>query len=196
MCFHPHPLLFTLMKSASRTVFSIALLSTSLLLAACSPKFDWREIRSNDAPYAVAMPSKPNTVTRQIDLNGSQVAMTMTVSTVEGVTFAVGTAELPDATQAQVSLNSMKTALVKNIVGTIKEEKVLTMPHGTAGGQLAVTEIQALGAAGANGDEQVRVLFARFVAKDKRVYQLVVTGAEKTVKRELADTFFTSFKLN
>jgi hypothetical protein len=184
------------MKSASRTVFSIALLSTSLLLAACSPKFDWREIRSNDAPYAVAMPSKPNTVTRQIDLNGSQVAMTMTVSTVEGVTFAVGTAELPDATQAQVSLNSMKTALVKNIVGTIKEEKVLTMPHGTAGGQLAVTEIQALGAAGANGDEQVRVLFARFVAKDKRVYQLVVTSAEKTVKRELADTFFTSFKLN
>lgn len=184
------------MKFSNRSVFNIALLSTVFILAACSPKFDWREIRSNDAPYAVAMPSKPNTVTRQIDLNGTQVAMTMTVSTVDGVTFAVGSAELPDATQAQVSLNSMKTALVKNIVGTVKEEKVLTMPHGTAGGQLAVTEIQALGAAGANGDDQIRLLFARFVAKDKRVYQLVVTGAEKVVKRELVDTFFSSFKLN
>ncbi|MFC7288607.1 hypothetical protein ACFQPC_11215 [Herminiimonas glaciei] len=184
------------MKPVLRSLCNIALLGTAFVLTACSPKFDWREIRSNDAPYAVAMPSKPNTVTRQIDLNGTQVAMTMTVSTVDGVTFAVGSAELPDATQAQVSLNSMKTALVKNIVGTVKEEKVLTMPHGTAGGQLAVTEIQALGAAGANGDDQVRVLFARFVAKDKRVYQLVVTGAEKVVKRELVDTFFSSFKLN
>lgn len=184
------------MTFASRPAFGIVLLCSALLLTACSPKFDWREIQSNDAPYAVAMPSKPSAVTRQIDLNGAQVAMTMTVSTVDGLTFAVGSAELPDATQAQVSLNSMKTALVKNIAGTVKEEKVLTMPHGTTSGQLAVTEIQVLGSVGANGSEQARVLFARFVAKDKRVYQLVVTGAEKAVKRELVDTFFSSFKLN
>lgn len=181
------------MKSVVRSLFGIVLLGSVLALTACSPKFDWREIRSNDAPYAVAMPSKPTTLTRQIDLNGTPVAMTMTASSVDGITFAVGSAELPDATQAQVSLSAMKTALVNNISGTIKQEKTLTMAQGSAGGQLAVMEMQALGA---SNNEQTRVLFARFVAQDKRVYQLVVTGAEKAVKRELVDTFFASFKLN
>ncbi|ABR91257.1 Uncharacterized conserved protein [Janthinobacterium sp. Marseille] len=181
------------MKPALRSFFNIALLGAAFTLSACSPKFDWREIRSNDAPYAVAMPSKPTTLTRQIDLNGTQVAMTMTASSVDGITFAVGSAELPDATLAQVSLSAMKTALVNNIGGTIKQEKTLTMAQGSAGGQLAVMEMQALGAA---SNEPARVLFARFVAQDKRVYQLVVTGSEKVVKRELVDTFFSSFKLN
>lgn len=181
------------MKSVVRSLFGIVLLGSALALTACSPKFDWREIRSNDAPYAVAMPSKPTTLTRQIDLNGTPVAMTMTASAVDGITFAVGSAELPDATQAQVSLSAMKTALVNNISGTIRQEKTLTMAQGSAGGQLAVMEMQALGA---SSNEQARVLFARFVAQDKRVYQLVVTGSEKAVKRELVDTFFASFKLN
>ncbi|MNJ88128.1 hypothetical protein D3C87_56650 [compost metagenome] len=181
------------MKSVVRSFFGIVLLGSVLALTACSPKFDWREIRSNDVPYAVAMPSKPTTLTRQIDLNGTPVAMTMTASSVDGITFAVGSAELPDATLAQVSLSAMKTALVNNISGTIRQEKTLTMAQGSAGGQLAVMEMQALGA---SNNEQARVLFARFVAQDKRVYQLVVTGSEKAVKRELVDTFFASFKLN
>ncbi|MNR79259.1 hypothetical protein D3C72_99660 [compost metagenome] len=180
------------MKFAIRS--STVLLATALLLSACSPKFDWREIRSGDAPYAVSLPSKPTSLTRQIDLNGTPVAMTMTASVIDGITFAVGTAELPDATQAQVSLSAMQTALVNNISGTIKQEKVLTMANGSDAGQLAVMEMQAVGPAASNAAP--RVLFARFVAKDKRVYQLVVTGAEPAVKRELVDTFFSSFKLN
>lgn len=175
---------------------SIAVITAVFALAACSPQFDWREIRSADAPYAVAMPAKPNTLTRQIDLNGTPVAMTMTAVVVDNITFAVGSAELPDATLAQVSLSAMKTALINNISGTIRAEKTLTMAHGTGSGQLAVMEVEALGSGGAVNHEQTRALFARFVAKDKQVYQLVVTGPEKTVKRELVDTFFSSFKLN
>ncbi|MES2024304.1 MAG: hypothetical protein V4448_01975 [Pseudomonadota bacterium] len=184
------------MNFAARFILKITLITAALTLAACSPKFDWREVRSNDAPYAVALPSKPTTLTRKIDLNGIPVSMTMTASSIDGVTFAVGTAELPDAMQAQVSLNAMKTALVNNIGGTIKQEKMSTMAHGAAAGQLAVMEVEASGPASAATNDQKRVLFARFVAKDKRVYQLVVTGSEKVVTRELVGTFFSSFKLN
>jgi hypothetical protein len=177
-------------------VLKVTLVATALMLTACSPKYDWREVRSSDAPYAVALPSKPTTLSRQIDLNGVPVTMTMTASAVDGVTFAVGTAELPDATQAQVSLNAMKTALVNNISGTISQEKMSTMAHGVAAGQLAVMEVDAQGPASAATNGQTRVMFARFVAKDKRVYQLGVTGAEKNVTRDLVNTFFSSFKLN
>ncbi len=120
--------------------------------------------------------------------------MTMVASEVDGVTFAVGSAELPDATQAQVSLAAMKTAMLNNIGGTVKQEKVLTMPQSmNAPGTVVLTEVEASGPS-ANG--QNRVLFARFLAKEKRVYQLIVIGPEKSVSRDVVTTFFSSFKLN
>ncbi len=170
------------------------LIGTILFLSACSPKYDWREVHSDNANYVIALPTKPTTLSRKIDLNGIPVSMTMVASEVDGVTFAVGTAELSDAMQAQVSVAAMKNALVNNISGKIRHEKVMTMPQSMqAPGTVAVTEIEATGPA-ANG--QTRILFARFIAKEKRVYQLVVTGPEKTVGRDIVDTFFQSFKLN
>jgi hypothetical protein len=171
---------------------------TLISLTACSPKFDWREINVDTFHYAIALPGKPATVTRDIDLSGVKVSMTMTATEVGSTTFAVGTAELPTATQAQLSLSTMKTAMVRNIDGTIKQEKVLTMPASAQAesGKLAVTEVEATGQASAATSNQPRVLFARFIAKDKRVYQLVATGPAKQLSRDVVDTFFSSFKLN
>lgn len=170
----------------------------ALMLAACSPQFDWREIRSEAAPYVVAMPAKPSTFSRKIDLDGTETVMTMTAAEVGGITFAVGTAELPDATHAQLSLAAMKTALVNNIRGTIRQEKVSTMVQAqvAGAGTLAVTEIEATGPASAATGNQPRVLFARFVARDKHVYQLVATGPEKAVTQDIVATYFSSFKFN
>lgn len=182
-----------------KTVLSrLLFIAIVLMLTACSPKFDWREIRSDAAPYIVAMPAKPSTFSRKIDLDGTETVMTMTATEVGDVTFAVGTAELPDAASAQVSLAAMKTAMVNNIRGTIRQEKVSTMPQAqnSASGTLAVTEIEAAGAAGAATGNQPRILFARFVAKDKRVYQLVVTGPEKAVTPDIVATYFSSFRFN
>ncbi|HYD61381.1 MAG TPA: hypothetical protein VEC35_13535 [Noviherbaspirillum sp.] len=153
------------------------------LLAACSPKFDWREVRGTSAPFTVLLPSKPATHTRTVNLDGLQVPMTMTAADVDGVTFAVGTADLPDAAQAPKALAAMKTALVRNINGAIRLEKA-SVP-----GAVPVTiDIEAAGSG--------RLLLARFLAKDQRVYQVIIVGNESVVSRDAADTFFTSFKLN
>ncbi|HYD95127.1 MAG TPA: hypothetical protein VEC01_07370 [Noviherbaspirillum sp.] len=162
----------------SRLPFSLAGAACALLLAACSPKFDWREVRGGDAPFIVLLPAKPASHTRTIDLDGVKVAMTMTAAEVDGVTFAVGSAEMQDAAQAQQALAAMKTALVRNIGGSITQEK-------TAGP--ATIDVEAKGA-------QARVLIARFAARDKRIYQAVMLGNEKAISRDAADTFFTSFK--
>ena len=153
------------------------------LLAACSPKFDWREVRGTDAPFMVLLPSKPATHTRTVNLDGLQVPMTMTAADVDGVTFAVGAAQLADAAQAPKALAAMKTALVRNIGGTIKQEKA------SAPGAVPVAvDIEAAGSG--------RLLLARFLAKDNRIYQVIMVGNESAVSRDAADTFFTSFKLN
>ncbi|HEX2604408.1 MAG TPA: hypothetical protein VHL60_07030 [Oxalicibacterium sp.] len=170
----------------------------ALLLTACSPHYNWREIHGEGVPYVVALPARPATFTRNIDLNGIRVNMTMTAAEVDATTFAVGTAELPSAPQAQAALEKMKEALVRNIGGTVREQKILTiaLSPGAGGGHLAVLDITASGRGDAATGGRPRMLFARFLAKDQRVFQLVATGPEQELPRDLADTFFSSFKLD
>lgn len=155
------------------------------LLLACSPKFNWRELRGAGAPYQIALPAKPASYARPVNLDGLQVTMTMTAAEVNDITFAVGAAEVADAAQAQKALQAMKSALVRNIGGKVTQEK-----SSAPGVAPQMIEVEALG--------QSRLMLARFAAKGKYVYQVVVVGPEKSVSqaatREAADTFFTSFK--
>lgn len=160
-----------------------------LTLSACNPTYNWREVRGVGAPYRITLPAKPSSFSRPVNLGGTQVTMTMTAAEVDDITFAVGSAELPDAAKAQGALAAMKTALVNNIGGTVRQEKL-------SGPAAAPTEIQieAIGAPGANTGGQPRALFARLIARGNRVYQVIVVGKEKAVSREAVDTFLTSFK--
>lgn len=163
-----------------------AVATCCIMLLACSPKFDWREVRGSAAPYLVTLPGKPATHARDINLNGLPVTMTMTGAQVDDVTFAVGSVELPDQAQSAHALAAMRTALVRNIDGTVIEEKTSAKGNGPA-----VIEIEASGPM----QDGKRLLLARFVAKDRHVYQVIVVGNESDVSREAAETFFQSFEL-
>lgn len=159
-----------------------AILSAALALCACSPKFDWRDYRSTVAPYAVLFPSKPASHTRSVNLDGQTAAMTMAATDIDGTLFAVGSAELADADKAQVAVQAMKTAMLRNIGAPGAQETIRD------GG----FEVEARGArAGATV-----TLHGRFLARGKRVYQVVVIGPENAVSKENVDTFLRSFKVN
>jgi hypothetical protein len=162
----------------------LSIVAAACLLSACSPKFDWRDYRSADAPYNVLFPGKPSTHTRAIDLDGLQVNMTMTAAEVDGNTFAVGSATLPDAAKASAALAAMKTALINNIGATA------TSPVATASANSI--EIEASGIQ--NGKPVL--LVGHFLAQDKRIYQVIVLSKDKQVSRENIDMFMGSFKLN
>ncbi len=161
-----------------------------LALAACSPKFDWREVRGDDASFSVMLPAKPARLSREIDLGGTRVNMTMTAAEVDGITFAVGSATLPDAAAATKALSSMKAALVRNINGTIEREA------SAAPGAPPVIELEALGATQPAGGQPARRMIARLVAKETRVYQVLVVGPADKIPRDQVDTFLTSFEPN
>jgi hypothetical protein len=128
-------------------------------------------------------------MTRPVDLGVAKVDMTMTAAEVDGVTFAVGAANLPDAAGAAPALSAMKTGLVRNINGSIKRETGDPVQAAKAGAPL---EVEATGTRAANGSELV--LLARFFAKDTHVYQVLVLGPPQKVVRTEVDTFFSSFK--
>ena len=180
------------MRPSLLSAFTITAL-TCLFLAACSPTFNWRDYSSQDAPYRVMFPDKPSSHTRNIDLNGLKVDMTMTAAQVDGSTFAVGTAEAPDAAQAEAALQAMKTALVKNIGATISSEKASASSSfsGAASSRSATIDVRASGKQ--NGVPMT--LVGHFESRNKRFYQVIVMGKDSKIPREQADQFISSFKL-
>ena len=179
------------MRSLSYRILLTASLST--LLLACSPQFNWRDYDSDTGPFRVMFPDKPSTHKRTIDLDGLKVEMTMTAAQVNGNTFAVGTAEAPDAASAEKALTAMKTALVNNIGATIKSEKVgkVSTASGATQTRSAAIDIEATGH---QKGEPMR-LVGHFESRDKRFYQVVVMGKDKDLTRENVDMFMSSFKL-
>ncbi|RFP22690.1 hypothetical protein D0T25_09340 [Duganella sp. BJB488] len=164
---------------------SLALMLAAAL-SACSPQYDWRDYRSSDAPYAVLFPGKPASQTRSIQLDTLAVNMTMTAAEVNGVIFAVGSAQLPDAAQGPAAIEAMKTALVSNIGATVTSNK------SSADGRQATLDVEAKGSQ--NG-ETMR-LIGHFIARDKRIYQVIVMGRDKNIVQDTVETYLSSFKLN
>ncbi|MFB9288369.1 hypothetical protein ACFFTM_08365 [Pseudoduganella plicata] len=154
----------------------------ALAVCACSPKFDWRDYRSNVAPYAVLFPSKPASHTRSVNLDGQTASMTMAATDIDGTLFAVGSAELADAEKAQMAVQAMKTAMVRNIGAAAAKESIRD------GG----FDVEAHGARA----RAPVTLHGRFLARGKRVYQVVVIGPENAVSKENVDTFLRSFRVN
>jgi hypothetical protein len=163
------------------------------LLTACSPTYNWRDYSSTDAPFRVMFPDKPSVHKRTIDIGGMKVEMTMTAVDVDGTTFAVGSAEAPDAAKATEALGAMKTALVRNIGATVTKEKVhaSAVAGGANSTQSATIDIEATGVQ--NGKPMK--LVGHFEARNKRFYQVIVMGKAKALPPEQTDQFISSFKL-
>lgn len=175
------------MPMLPRPFLSAFAMAALLALGACSPTYNWRESSDNGAHFVVLLPGKPASVTRQVDLDGPKVDMNMTAAEADGATFAVGTAELPDAAAASRALDAMAAALLGNIGG--KPQAAPTLPGGTESDDRTLD----LDARGVAGGRPVR-LVARLVARGKRVYQVLVVGRENAVTAENIETFFGSFK--
>ncbi|WP_432240415.1 hypothetical protein [Herbaspirillum robiniae] len=170
-----------------RNLISAAALAALLALAACSPRYNWREASDNGAHFVVLLPGKPATVTRPVDLDGPTVDMSMTAAEAGGATFAVGTAELADAAAAVKALDAMSTALLNNIGG--RPQGTALLPGKTDGFSRSID----LDAHGAAGGRPLR-LVARLAARDRRIYQVLILGDEKALTDENIETFFGSFK--
>ena len=89
----------------------------ALALAACSPDYNWREIRPTGGDYHVMLPARPASMSRPIDLDGLAVTMTMNGARVGAYRFTVGAVVLPDAepaTRARAGA-AMRAAMVRNL---------------------------------------------------------------------------------
>jgi hypothetical protein len=180
---------------ARGTRVRLATVVVSALLAACSPEHDWREIRAEDGGFVVTLPAKPATLTRRIDLDGLRVDMTMVGAQVRDIAYTVGAVTLPDADDAvrERALATMRAAMVRNIGGTERASRPVTVTLIDAAGQPVGTvtgvEVEATG----RMRDREATLVARFAGTGAGAWQAVVLGTGPD--RDHAQTFLESLKL-
>lgn len=178
--------------------FAASLWLALALLSACSPKFDWREVRSADGGFAVLLPDRPQTVEREIAFDRGPIAMTMTSTGVGPTMFAVGVARLPaqatrDAPAVERTVALFRDALVRNIGAAATATRPAPLSAAaSAGRQIKAAEaVTARGTAGGRAAQ----LAARFFVVEDRLYQVVAIGAEGELSDDVLETFFSSFRL-
>jgi len=170
-----------------------------LLAVACSPRFEWREVRTGEGAVA-SLPGRPQNVSRELEVAGQKVSMAMWSTGTGAAMFAVGAARLPaalaaDAAGREQTIAYFRDGLVRNIGGTVTSTgpAPLALAPGDARRLLASEAVEAVGRAGPDGRKPR--LAARFFIVDDRFFEVVALGAEGEIPPEALDTFFTSFRL-
>jgi hypothetical protein len=186
-------------------VARVFLVLVAAWLVACTPTFDWREVNSTEGGYRVALPGKPQAVTREIELpfvaGDRKVAMTMTSAGAGPTMFAVGVARLPaDATRDAAAVQSVlawfRAGLLRNVGADGARDD--DAPPALAGGRTlrGAIAFEARGRlARAGGAAQPARLAARIYVVDDWLYQVVAMGAADDLPDAAVETFFTSFRL-
>jgi len=164
-------------KAGTRWMKAAALLLSGLLIA-CSPEFDWREIRSQQDRFQVLMPARAASMTQPVQLDDLKAPMTLHGARVRDLSFTVGALELAPEQLArrEQAQAAMRAAMVRNIGGTERSHREVRVSRidasGSAKGSLPAVEIEATGRM---KDREVTLL-ARFASDGDRVWQAVVLG--------------------
>jgi hypothetical protein len=178
------------------------LLSALLLtgLAACSPAYDWRDIRGPGGDYWVQLPARPSLLTRRIHLEGIEVEMTMQGAKVEENAFTVGLVPLP-STSAEAAgmsperiLAAMREQMLRNIGASpaTPSSSVEVDLVDLDAKKIGTTRLQAVSAGGSGRHSAMR-LHGRFGIWQGHAVQVVAIGPD--LAPEHADHFLASLRL-
>ena len=167
----------------------LTLLTAALVLAACSPAFNWREVRPDDTRLSLLLPCKPDKAQKVVPLGGKPTTLSMLGCDAGGVTFAIAVADLGDAARAGPVLagwQSVTLANMKAAAGTAK-----SMPLKVAGASPEPAAIR-VSATGQRADGTVVHGQAAYFASGTQVFQAVMYAP--AIEPEAAETFFASLK--
>lgn len=182
-----------------------------LMLAGCSPTYDWRQVEPEQAPVTVALPAKPAQMTRSINLDGLKVSMEMHGARAGGQSYTVGWVRLPPATAepgtetpalepqvlaqqrkklVQKTLKAMQAGMLNNIAAEpgVAQERTLRLvdSSGQKVGLIPAVFVDVIGSARGT-PQRMQALFA---ALGDDLVQFVVLG--ETWSDEAAAIFIES----
>ncbi|RKP58779.1 hypothetical protein [Pararobbsia silviterrae] len=180
-----------LFSSAVRRRLALAALVP--VLAACSPKYEWRTLTNDDGRFSVMYPAKPALDERVLPIAGHTLKMRMQAARAGDAMFAVGSVELPsnDPALQRAVLDALESGIARN-VGIDDAPSRIQVPL-TENGRYADGEALS-GRGKVAGRSEHRTVEARFVAHDRRVIQAIVIS-DKPVPADQVAQFLDSLRV-
>lgn len=180
---------FLLNLSMTRVTASV-LAAGLLLLTACNPVFNWREVRPDNTALSLLLPCKPDKAQRSVPLGGRPTELAMLGCDAGDATFAIAVATLDDAAQASAALAGWQTATLANLKAAGGgQTSPLKLP-----GADALPPAVRVRASGQRNDGRAVQSQAAYFSQGRQVFQAVIY-ADK-MDPEVAETFFSSLKLD
>jgi hypothetical protein len=158
-----------------------------MLVGACSPTYNWRDLRPEGAPLQALMPCKPETATRPVPMLGQPTDLHMYSCEAGGLTFAVAWAEVSGASRASEALAQWQTASLAAI--RVAPEAATTWVPRVAGAD----EVHGVHALGSNHQGQAWVTHAAYFSQGSTVYQAAIYGPK--MSEQVTTTFFEGLSL-
>lgn len=169
----------------------LLLLSASVAGAACSPTYNWRELRLAGAPLVALMPCKPEQAQRPVPLGGAPVELHMHSCEAGGLTFAVAWADLGDAARTSEAIGLLRRASVAaiKVAPDRVDDPALQWTPVVPGAD----PVRGLAAQGTQHTQRPVQMKAAHFAHGTYVYQAALYGA--ALPDEVATTFFEGLRL-
>jgi len=159
----------------------------ALGLGACSPTFNWREVRPQVTPLVALLPCKPDQAARVVPLGGRDVEMHMLGCDAGGATFAVAHADIKDADKAGVVLAQWKAA----VLGHVRATSSVDVPFAPPGATALPQSVRVVAQGSRQNGGKLTAQGAWF-AHGTQVFHALVYAEE--VSPEVAETFFAGLK--
>jgi hypothetical protein len=161
--------------------------AAALLLAACAPALDWREVRPEGSHMTLLMPCKSTAQQRQLPLAGAAVRLSLQACSADGQTWGVAHADVEDPARVAVALAELRASAAANVAAGAVELLPLQVPGATPQPGSERVRFDGRLPDGRTVQAQVAVL-----AQGTRVFQVTALG--ERLPAEAADTFFGSIR--
>jgi len=160
-----------------------------MALIACSPAFNWRDVRLENSRLSLLLPCKPDKAQKTVPLGGQPTVLTMTGCDAGGATFAVAVADLGDAAKVAPVLAQWQALSLANMKASPQATQLvaLKLPGATSQAPAVLVKAQGQRADGSAVTGQ-----AAYFAQGSQVFQVVLYARE--ISPDVSETFFSSLK--
>ena len=183
-----------------------AVLALAFLLAACSPKLDWRTVQSPQEGYVALFPGKPEKIERRLTYVNQEIPQTLEAVKIEDDIYSISTIRLSkdQASLAPKLLEQLQGNLLNRANVSLESAPSVDALYQTANKQRVATkdyflEFKSTGAV----EQSMRVRWITRIAPDNGtwIYQVSVLHAAPTrvdakqfFSEEAYSNFFDEFR--
>ena len=163
------------------------LLTASLLLQACSPSLNWRDVRLDPTPIVALFPCKPERAARDVSMGDQTLSLNLLACDAGGAKFALAYADTKDAGKTGPLLASLRTVTLTNMRATAPAD----LPVNIKG--VAAASASGVLASGVHPDGTAVVLQAVWFTSGTHIFQASVYS--DVARPQVAETYFSGLRL-